>query len=254
MNTGASFDLQQIRHPGVSELTDALVVPMIVDQDCIGTLSLYGAPPIKFSQSNLLVLQQVADYVGPAIAEARVRAGARGTEDLLDSVSGTHRMAYLSVTGPKLIEDAERAHTPLSLLLFEVRNLYQITNLCGPTISDTVVKRIADTLKSELRQTDVLVRYGYRGFVALLPGVRGEQASRYAQRLLQMVKNSSINRGLGFGAPILCNASVATFPTDATSLFGLLESAHTSLDQRTSLANADHENGERNIVGFPPRI
>ena len=58
------------------------------------------------------------------------------------------------------------------MLLLQVTNFPQIVSLYGAAVSDATFKRIADTLRAELRQIDVLVRYGYRGFIALLPGMQ----------------------------------------------------------------------------------
>jgi diguanylate cyclase (GGDEF)-like protein len=113
---------------------------------------------------------------------------------------------------------------------------------------------VADSLKAELRETDVLVRYGYRGFAALLPGVRKEKALRCAQRLQHQIKSSAVGNVTGHNVFIDCNTGVASYPSDGSSTFALLQSAQRAmLDQLRLPQSAGEETGD-NIIEFPPRV
>ncbi len=230
INTGPGFDFQELPEANLIAFNDVLSVPLIVEETCVGAISLYAESPLSFSQPHLDLLQKIAGLVAPLIPIGRNKKEQTGKVDILDDVSQAYKMAYLSVAGPQLVAAAEKERSALSMLLLEVTNFPQIVSLYGAAVSDATFKRIADTLRAELRQIDVLVRYGYRGFIALLPGMRGDQASRYGQRLIQQVRKSNIGSGVGQGVPVACRASVASFPSDGTNVYALLECAHRALE------------------------
>src|SRR5262249_7829649 len=73
MNTGPALEFQDIQGDFTS-LTDTLVVPLIYEGDCLGTVSIYAQAPVFYSQANLSLLQLLADQVSPCIGEAFKRS------------------------------------------------------------------------------------------------------------------------------------------------------------------------------------
>ena len=113
---------------------------------------------------------------------------------------------------------------------------------------------MAAILRSELRQTDILIRYGEDGFIALLPGVRGPQAIRYLNRLLQLIKSAPVSLALGNISSINCQAAVASYPNEGSNPLALLEAAQRFLVDQEKLENPQVAAPEGNVFEFPPRI
>lgn len=253
-NTRPVLDLKELGIEDCNSLTDALVVPLTVEDNCIGAVSLYAEPPISFTQGQLDLMQAITLQIAPVIADALGRRTRSDSGKLVDPVTNTYRVAYLSVVGSQFVTAAAKDHSPLSLLLFDVRNLTQIVNLYGISKSDEVLRKVAETLRGELRDIDILVRYGYRGFVALLPAVRTDQATRYAQRLTQLVRSNSTVGLTWHGAAVTCQAAVASYPNDGSTIYALLQSAQRSLLEQSKLTTGTIDDREGNILEFPPRI
>jgi diguanylate cyclase (GGDEF)-like protein len=254
LNTRPGLDLKELRIEDCPLLTDALVVPLMVGDACIGAVSLYAEPPISFTQADLDLMQAVAVQIAPVIADALGRQARPDSSKLIDPVTSTYRIAYLSVVGSQFVAAAAKDGSPLSVLLFDVKNLSQIVNLYGISRSDEVLRKVAETLRTELREIDVLVRYGYRGFIALLPAVRAEQAVRYAQRLTQLVRTNSTLGLTWHTAAVNCQAAVASYPNDGMTAYDLLQSAQRSLSEQSRLAAGVADDRDGNILEFPPRI
>jgi diguanylate cyclase (GGDEF)-like protein len=252
INTGPALEFQGIEG-NFAPLRDALVVPLLQDGDCIGTISLYSTTAAFFTQSHLSLLQTLADQAAPLIRAAGTSASSQ-EQSLLDPVTGVHRFTYLSVAGAQILRHAERSEAPLSLLYLEIRNFQQIVTLYGVATGDLILRRVADILRAELRQTDVLVRYGPQGFAALLAGVRSPQAQRYAQRLLQQIKATPINLSMGNTSFVTCQAGIAAYPSDGSTLLGLLQAAQKALDEHARLAGSQTPAVEGNVLEFPPRL
>jgi diguanylate cyclase (GGDEF)-like protein len=195
----------------------------------------------------LNILEMLASLLAPMILESRKRDSAVSPE-VFDPATRIHRIPYLTAVGPQLISLAGRNRTPLSLIYMEVGNLTQIIRLFGSQLGNTALQRAADCIKPELRETDVLVRYGHQGFVALLPGVRDEQALRCVQRLRQQIKKEFLVAGSGFSIDL--KAGISSYPKNGTTVFSMIQSAQENM--RSSSKQEITADG--NVIDFSPRI
>jgi len=231
-----------------SSFKDTLVVPIISDHTALGTISLYAQDPISFNRNDLEVLRSLSVSLAPMVAEAKQRGSAK-PEDVIDPTTRTHRISYLTAVGPQIISAAAEKQSPVCLIYLEIRNLYQIIRIYGGNVGNTLLKRIANCVKSELRETDTLVRYGHQGFVALLPGVRSEHTRRCVLRLKHHIQSEVTTVG-GQNFSIDCSAGISIYPKDGTTIFSLLQSAQDS--QKISISES--ASTDRNVVDFLPRV
>jgi diguanylate cyclase (GGDEF)-like protein/putative nucleotidyltransferase with HDIG domain len=251
INTTPSLDFQGLPDDFTC-LTDALITPLIVDGTCVGTISLYAEPPINYDQNHLQMMETIASALAPLVARHKGGMSGAPSREIIDPITKTYRIAYLAVMGSELVGLAEKNQSPLTLLCLDINNLAQIVNLYGSSIGDSILQRVADSLRAELRETDVLVRYGHSGFAALLPGVRSDQALRCTQRLQQQIRGVSAGSFLGHNIFIESQTALASFPSDGRSIFALLQSARQSMLDPTSSTRS--KNDEAQVIEFPPRF
>jgi diguanylate cyclase (GGDEF)-like protein/putative nucleotidyltransferase with HDIG domain len=242
INTGPMLDFQNFKGDFTS-YTDVLVVPVLEGDECLGTISLYAQKPISYSQHDLIIVQTVASLLAPLISEAK-KNGISESQDMFDQITRMHRISYLTTLGPQLISSAIETRTPISLIYLEIRNLGQIIRVFGSHLGNSIIKRVAECIKPELRETDILVRYGHQGFIAFLPGVRNDQALRCAQRLKQQIKAGAFAPGQGF--TIDCQAGVSFCPKDGSTVLDLLQSAQKTVRS----GSTDRSEWESNVVDF----
>jgi diguanylate cyclase (GGDEF)-like protein len=244
INTGPALDFQGITGD-FSTFKDALVVPISFDDESLGTISLYAQEPIIYTQHELSILQTLSSFIAPLISDAK-KHGAASSEHFTDPITQIHRVSYLTAIGPQLISFASRNRAPVSLIYLGIRNLSQIVRVYGDAVGNSVLKRISESIKPELRETDILVRYGHQGFIAFLPGVRDNQALRCVQRLRQQIKNNGLTVS-GQTVQVECRTGIASYPKDGATIFALIQSA------QENIVNADSEAIESNVVDFLPR-
>jgi diguanylate cyclase (GGDEF)-like protein/putative nucleotidyltransferase with HDIG domain len=246
MNTGPALDFQEIECD-FSIFKDTLVIPIEHEDESLGTISLYAMEPSSFTRGELEVLQTLAGFLASVILKSPDET-IPASEEILDPVTRIPLMSYLAAFGPQLIAQAEKDKSPASLIFIEVKNLSQIGRLYGINVGNAAIKKIADCIKLELRETDLLVRFGNQGFVAFLPGVRDEQAFHCAQRLRQQIKSRGSAAG-GQSYSVDCQVAVASYPRDGINIFALVRSAQTSIEAQTEEIHAP----DSNVIGFPPR-
>jgi len=253
LNTGPSWEFRDIEGD-FTDLTDILVVPLLNDSDCIGTISLYAGSTIEYSQSQLALLQAAAGLVAPLLSEVLSRRESTASSALIDPVTRAYRVSHLSISGSQLLDSAKKNESPLSLICLEIRNYRQLVRLYGIGTGDSILRQVSSALQSELREMDVLVRFGQQGFVVLLPGVRKDQATRYAHRLQQQLRNMPSLAATVQPVTVDCQVGLAAYPDDGTTIFVLLQHAQISLAEHAKLATSPQSDSDDNIVEFPPRI
>jgi diguanylate cyclase (GGDEF)-like protein/putative nucleotidyltransferase with HDIG domain len=245
INTGPALDFQGIDGKFTS-FTDALVVPIVCEDESLGTISLYAEKPISYGQYDLNILEILASLLAPMIAESKKQEPST-SQDAVDPTTKIHRIPYLTAVGPQLISLAGKNRTPLSLIYMEIGNLIQISRVFGGPLANSILRRTADCIKPELRETDILVRYGYQGFVALLPGVRDEQAVRCIQRLRQQIRREFFSAVQGLSVDF--KAGVSSYPKSGATVFSMIQSAQENMRS----ASREEVASDGNVIDFSPR-
>ncbi len=111
---------------------------------------------------------------------------------------------------------ARRYRDSLSLLLIDLDDLKHLNELEGFDAGDELLRKVAETLLTRLRVTDIAARIGGDSFAVILTRTNAEGARAIAERL-----PAEIGARVAIG--------VATLEDDTTSGAGLLERADQSL-------------------------
>jgi len=250
-NTAPALDFQGLTG-NFTSLADSLVVPLISDGISIGTISLYAEPPIFFTEAQLALLETIAGDVALLIVEACSRERGAPAQCVLDSVTGTYRSGYLSVAGPQMIDSAKKSRSHFSLVYLKIRAFAEFIEMHPWTKGDAMLRRIAEVFRDELRESDVLVRFGADGFMMLLPGVIRDGAVRRAGRLQQKVRETPVPDGTET-AFLECATSVASYPDDGSTIFDLVWSARKLLGNSMPETDAKELQTEDKVIEFQPR-
>jgi diguanylate cyclase (GGDEF)-like protein len=88
---------------------------------------------------------------------------------------------------------AQRAHTPLALLMCDVDYFKPFNDHYGHQRGDEVLKRVAEIIQSVVvRHSDLAARYGGEEFAVLLPDTGEDGAQRIAQRIQEELRAAAI--------------------------------------------------------------
>lgn len=111
---------------------------------------------------------------------------------ITDSLTGVYNRRQLSVLGQQAFNAACRYQRPLAALMIDADHFKSINDTYGHAIGDEVLKLLAGYLRQNLRQSDIVVRYGGEEFVALLPETDLKGAEKVAQSLLAGIRELEI--------------------------------------------------------------
>jgi diguanylate cyclase (GGDEF)-like protein len=102
---------------------------------------------------------------------------------LRDPLTGTGNRIAMDQTLQREIELSRRHLQPLSLLMLDIDHFKQINDTHGHCAGDDVLKAVAASIKNQLRNVDMVFRYGGEEFLILLSNTSREAAAMVGERL-----------------------------------------------------------------------
>lgn len=108
-----------------------------------------------------------------------------------DPLTGVNNRAALDSALPREIRLAQRHNTPTTLLVIDCDRFKQINDNHGHQLGDQVLCFMTGLIRANLRDTDLVYRYGGDEFVVLLSGTNTEGAERVAERIRRSVETRS---------------------------------------------------------------
>ena len=112
---------------------------------------------------------------------------------------------------------AQTRGLPIALLFVDLDYFKGINDSRGHLAGDACLKAVIAPIQSELRQSDVIGRYGGEEFVVILSSADATAAHAIAQRIRERVAELEVG---GFGAPIRLTCSIGVATSDALGVWG----------------------------------
>ncbi|MDH5464538.1 MAG: sensor domain-containing diguanylate cyclase [Thiovulaceae bacterium] len=102
---------------------------------------------------------------------------------MTDPLTGAGNRSKFNTMIDEQLAIARRYTTELSIIIFDVDHFKQINDQFGHQTGDEVLKRIVSIVKNEIRESDLLIRWGGEEFLIVLPNTSLEHAELAAQKI-----------------------------------------------------------------------
>ena len=179
---------------------------------CFTLAALIVALPVVLMQKRFLMHAQL-------LAEARTDA-----KTGLLNAAAWHREATTELSRIR------GYWSPTSLAIVDIDHFKLVNDTHGHLAGDRVLRMVADRFSEQLRDGDLIGRFGGEEFAILLPNTSGTEAGRVAERLRGHIANSPI---------VVSDGRAAQIGVGITVSVGVAELAHTRQDLDELLAVAD---------------
>jgi diguanylate cyclase (GGDEF)-like protein len=195
-------------------LTIATALHLLISRDDgeSATLLYYGLPASMVAAAVLIALG-VADRLRDqrlALTDAERRAQSDALTGVLNRRSLLERLDSACLR-------ARARGLPIALLFIDLDHFKQINDSYGHPAGDACLRAIIGPIQAELRQSDVIGRYGGEEFVVILSSADAAAAQPIAERIRQRVADISVP---GFGAPIHLTCSIGIATSDMLGVWG----------------------------------
>jgi PAS domain S-box-containing protein len=145
-----------------------LGVPLIVQGRMTGMIALDSYQVNTFTQDHARLAAAYADQVAIALENARLFAQ---TQELAitDPLTGLYNRRFFFSQAKAEFERARRYQEPLSIIMLDIDDFKKINDTYGHLVGDQVLQTLAKICRENLREIDIVGRYGGEEFVILLP-------------------------------------------------------------------------------------
>jgi len=169
----------------------------------------------------LLVLALL--YRGAMVTQLQV-------ESTIDAKTGLLNFTSWRDMANRTLLRTQRTKQPVAVMLIDLDHFKRINDTYGHLVGDQVLSAVADCVKSDLREYDMVGRFGGEEFVLLLDNADLYAAVTTATRLRQSISDLNIGDGVQVTASIgVAHSAQSNAPLDA-----LLERADVALYEAKS--------------------
>jgi diguanylate cyclase (GGDEF)-like protein/PAS domain S-box-containing protein len=142
------------------------------------------------------------------------------SQDKLTSVYSRHMFEEML---QRELSRARRYSRPLALIMVDVDFFKEVNDRYGHQAGDIVLREIALALQANLRDSDLVSRWGGEEFVIILPSTTRDQAALIAEELRTAVEKRRFNGGIS----LTCSFGVTAYREEDTvdSLFARIDKA-----------------------------
>ena len=147
----------------------------------------------------------------------------------IDKLTGFYnkRMYYSILDGE--IARAQRNGRPISVLMLDIDHFKRINDNFGHIVGDRVLERLGILLRNSVRSENSVCRYGGEEIAIIVPEFGAGPASEMAERLREIVEQTTFSGGQGQSIKVTVSIGIAAFPEMAGSAEELTKAADSAL-------------------------
>ncbi len=204
--------------------SDYIIVPLEIDKANAGYLVAGGVEESQKDKFNILA-QQFVLGIKRAILYHRVQELAI-TDSLTGALSRRHWLERFN----QELERSKKFKYQFSFLMVDIDHFKTFNDRYGHLVGDAILRGISERIKENIRQVDLIGRYGGEEFSVILTETDKEGALLAAERIRRAVEARYINI-YDESLKISVSIGIAVFPGDAVRPETLIEKADRALYQ-----------------------
>jgi diguanylate cyclase (GGDEF)-like protein len=232
----AESDRSALRCDTCRESGTTFCVPAVARGACLGVLRVAGRTPTADERERIAAAVR---FAAPTLANIRSLARVESNA-LADPLTGLPNRRATSDQLSRMVAEATRSETALSLLLVDLDHFADVNDELGVPAGDSTLVDVARALAATTRASDFVGRIGGEEFALLLHDTDSDGAAVVAANVLQAVRDLRVD---GREGPLTASVGIATYPQDAPDSRELFNAA----DHALSLAKDD---GRDRAVAF----
>ena len=109
-----------------------------------------------------------------------------------DALTGLYNRRYFYELAEREFALSKRLAGPLALLQLDIDHFKMVNDTYGHDAGDAVLRALSNACRHELREIDIIVRFGGEEFVVLLPGADRNRAMEVAERLRVILSKTTV--------------------------------------------------------------
>ena len=208
-----------------------LCVPIVNKKKTVGVLEMINKRNgMPFEQKDQELLVQLVDQAAIALERANLY---QQMSDLAvtDDLTKLFNFRYLDQILDREISRCQRYGSVLSLIFLDMDYFKHVNDTHGHLMGSRVLIEVAHILLRNLRNVDVIARYGGDEFVVVLPETSVKTTLRITSRLLQALQEYDFLKEEGLKVRLTASFGIAGYPEHAATKRDLVRLADQAMYQ-----------------------
>jgi diguanylate cyclase (GGDEF)-like protein/PAS domain S-box-containing protein len=156
------------------------------DKDFLAFISAQIALGIerKYAQDELVAAKESLRLANLGLQQALTR---EQRISRTDSLTDAHNRRYFFEIADHQFAVAKRYGKPISMIMFDIDHFKQFNDSYGHQVGDEILRQVTQIAGRQLRESDILVRYGGEEFAILLPNNTMRESAVVAERIRERI-------------------------------------------------------------------
>jgi len=198
------------------------------------------------NRKRLVMLRKYLDESAPVLASLRLLEASK-ERSLRDALTDCHNRRYLDEFLPNLESLCKREGRKVAIIMADLDFFKQVNDQHGHQAGDAVLRQVAQIIRSNLRESDLLVRYGGEEFLVLLHDPTEGGALHAAEKIRAAVETTAFHLPDGKQLSKTLSLGLAEYPQDGDTLYKIIKFADVAL-------YAAKDQGRNRVVRFEPAM
>ena len=148
-----------------------------------------------------------------------------------DGLTELYNHRYFQEQMKMQVEQSKRYGNEFSLIILDIDFFKKFNDTFGHQAGDAVLKQVAQLLKSNVRATDIVCRYGGEEISIILPNAGKDIAFPTAEKICKRIAEKKFRLNNEQESNVTVSLGVATFPADGENASQIIEAADKRLYQ-----------------------
>ncbi len=220
-----------------------LCFPLILSEEVTIVLNIITKDKQEFERIKSLI-SRISSYLNISKTSLQTKSLMEKlkTKSLVDQLTGAYNRHFLDIFVQKNLPQALRSNVVYSILMLDIDHFKMVNDTYGHDVGDKVIKELVETIKENIRESDIVVRFGGEEFLVLLYNCPKEQAVTIAQKIRQAFAKRRIQVDSEYLQKTV-SIGVSEFPTDTPHFWQAIKFADTALYKAK-------EGGRDRVVAF----
>lgn len=144
-----------------------------------------------------------------------------------DELTGIYNRRALLAILERMLNLSNRYSHPLSILMIDADGLKDVNDKMGHEAGNRLLKMTVKSIQEQMRDTDIVARFGGDEFVVLLPETSCKDSFEVAERVRRATDTKFVNRREEL--PTTVSIGIACFPDHGNEAATLLEKADAAM-------------------------
>ena len=210
--------------------TETICIPLLTQGKVWGLFSLETELLEKISSYQKHLAYTVAKQISLAFYNLKLKEQLIN-DSIRDALTGLYNRRYLDESLKQEITKAKGNQQPLTVIMVDVDYFKRFNDTYGHDVGDMVLRELAKFLQGQVRESDIVCRYGGEEMTLILINTPLDIAKQRAENICSGVRELSIQNQGEVLLSVTVSLGVACFPLDGTTGEEIVQKADRALYQ-----------------------